>query len=294
MFTFINKRVLALSMVIGSVLPAVVNAADVLTSTPTTYMLASQLLDETSITVSQLTPKRYGLHRQPNWFDGKGAEFVAQAAKEAEVVISMKSVWAQDPIYDHTRMSNIRLIEVDASQAISPRAESVASIKQVDGAVSPYVWLNPANLVRMTNIIASDLVRVWPEHQQKIRDNQRSLSALIRNQQRETSAKLASHQVDAVIVLNESLMDYSAGHNLFVVDALFKPELEWSEQEKNNLRSQLKEDPTLWLLTTRKPSAALKQLLGDFSQYLVVDPIDRWGRGIDGTDPLARWQSSLM
>lgn len=294
MSTFLKKSVLALSMIVSTVLPAVVNASDVLTSTPTTYMLASQLLQDTSITVRQLTPKRYGLNRQPNWFDGKGAELVAKAAKKAEVVISIKSVWAKDPIYDHARMSNIHLIEIDASQAISPRAESVASIKQSDGSVSPYVWLNPANLVRMANIIASDLVRVWPEYQQQIRDNQRLLSALIRNQQRETSGQLTNHNIDAVIVLNESLMDYSAGHNLFVVESLFKPELEWSEQEKNNLRSQLNDDPTLWLLTTRKPSTELKQLLGDFSQYLVVDPIDRWGRGIDNTNPLTRWQSHLM
>ena len=58
----------------GSMVSFNVNAEDILTSTPVTYALATELTKGTDITTEYLPPKRYGIDRLPNWFGTKGVQ----------------------------------------------------------------------------------------------------------------------------------------------------------------------------------------------------------------------------
>ena len=107
------------------------------------------------------------------------------------------------------------------------------------------------------------------------------------NQQHQT---LFAKEIDSVVLLSDQLEDFASANQLFVVERLFKDELEWTAQDKASLKALLTESPELWLVTTRKVSSQLKALLPDFNQILVVDSIDRWGRaGITLDKPLQRW-----
>lgn len=270
-----------------------VEAADILTATPVTYMLATELTKGTDITTQYLPPKRYGLSRLPNWFNSKGAALTAKAAIDAQVAITLGAVWSQDPLFVHARKGNIRIIEVDASQAISPRAQGVAALRLEDGSISPYTWLNPTNLTRMTAIVSQDLQQVWPQQAGIIASNQQALMMSVRHLINQQQAILLDHEIDSVVLLSSELEDFASGNQLFVVERLTKPELEWTAADKQQLVELLTDDDSLWLLTSKRASKQLKALVPDPARILTIDSLDRWGRGIKADKPLQRWQLAL-
>lgn len=268
-------------------------AADVLTATPVTYMLSSELLKETSLTTKYLPPNRYGIERLPNWFANKGAKTVQDLAKTAQAVVTIGAVWADDPLYVNTRYSNIQIIEVDASQAITPRAQGVAALRLSDGTTSKYAWLNPTNLIRMVAIVSDDFQRIWPDKSEQIQKNQEQFMLSVRQLINQQQKVILENDIDSVILLSEQLEDFASGNQLFVVDRLTKPALEWTEDDKAQLKDLIEEDESVWIITTQKPNKQMQALL-PMDRVLVVDAVDRWGRaGINTKAPLQRWQLAL-
>lgn len=290
-FLSISAAVLLLTSTLG--FSQKVAAADILTATPVTYMLATELTKGTDISTQYLPPKRYGLSRLPNWFSSKGAALTEKAAIDAQVSITLGAVWPQDPLFVHARKGNIRMIEVDASQAISPRAQGVAALRLEDGSISPYTWLNPTNLTRMTAIVSQDLQKVWPQQAAIIASNQQALMMSVRHLINQQQAVLLDNEIDSVVLLSSELEDFASGNQLFVVERLTKPELEWSEADKQALLELLTDDESLWVLTSKRASKKLKALVPNPGRILTIDSIDRWGRGIKADKPLQRWQLAL-
>ena len=269
-------------------------AKDILTATPVTYMVSSELVKGTGLSTQYLPPKRYGMMRLPNWFTSKGAESTAELATEATAVVTIGAVWPQDPLYVHARKGNIRIVEIDASQSISPRAQGVAALRLDNGMISPFTWLNPSNLTRMVAIVSQDLQQLWPEHATKIAENQQQLMVAIRALTNRQQASLFEAEVDSVILMSQELEDFAIGNQLFVVGRYTKPELDWSQQDKQELIEALKTEPNVWILTTRKLSKPLLKQLPNPDRVMIIDPIDRWGsKGIDSSDPLSRWEIKI-
>ncbi|MGF1727878.1 ABC transporter substrate-binding protein [Photobacterium nomapromontoriensis] len=269
-------------------------AKDMLTATPVTYMLATELTKGTGLETTYLPPKRYGMQRLPNWFASKGADLTVKAAKKAKVAITLGAVWPQDPLYVHARSGNIEIVEIDASQAISPRAQGVAALRLADGTLSPFIWLNPSNLTRMAAIVSQDLQRVWPQHAATIAANQQKLMIDVRSLINRQQAALFDAEVDSVMLLSSELEDFASGNQLFVVGRYTKPEMDWTAEEKQTFVETLQSDDSIWLLTTKKLTKQQLALLPNPERVLTIDSIDRWGRtGIQGKSPLARWNIAL-
>lgn len=269
-------------------------AEDILTATPVTYMLASELTHDTGITTKYLPPKRYGVSRLPNWFASKGDIVTQEASKNAQAVVTLGAVWPQDPLYIYARQGNINIIEIDASQALSPQGQGIAALRLDDGSVSMYSWLNPTNLSRMAAIVSDDLQRLWPNKAQQIEQNQQQLMGDVRKLINAQQQVLMDAEIDSVVLLSTELEDFASGNQLFVVDRLTKPELEWTVADKQKLTTLLAEDKALWLLSTKKLTLSQQALLPKGTSVLIVDSVDRWGRvGINHSEPLKRWQIKL-
>lgn len=285
---------LASSLVAISLFSAVSYAEDILVSTPVTYALATELTKGTDLTTEYLPPKRYGIERLPNWFSTKGQAKVMKSGADATVAVTLNSVWPEDPTFVHARQANIRLVEVDAAQAITPRAQGVAALTLSDGQVSKYAWLNPTNLTRMAAIVADDFKKLWPQRAEQIDGNLQRIMLDVRELINQQQAVLLDNEVDSVVLLTESLEDFVSGSQLFVEERQFKAELEWTEQDKQALKALFEDDESLWLVTSRKPTSLLKSLV-PIERILVVDSLDRWGRaGIDSKAPLKRWELHPM
>ncbi|EDP57826.1 ABC transporter substrate-binding protein [Vibrio sp. AND4] len=285
-----KKLIVGLGVIATSIYTPLTAAKDILTSTPVTYMLSQQLMKGTGIETTYLPPKRYGVERLVNWFGSKGLQQVIKAGQGATVAITLEAIWHQDPTFVYARQGNVRLIEIDASQAISPRAQGVAALTLDGGETSKFAWMNPTNLIRMAAIVGEDLQKVYPQFQVQIEKNQQGLMLDVReliNQQQEV---IFEKGIDSVVLLGESLEDFASGNQLFVVNRQFKPELEWSEAEKLSLKTRFEEDETLWLLTSKRPSKMLLTLVSE-DRILQIDVVDRWGnKGIKSEKPLERWQ----
>ncbi|RJG47747.1 zinc ABC transporter solute-binding protein [Motilimonas pumila] len=269
-------------------LPAVAN--DVLTHTPATQWLAQYLLQGSPVQATYLPPQRYGLTRLPHWFSGKGEAQVGSQAGAAKAVITIASVWPQDPLFPAARQHNIQVIEIDASQAIDPYARSVATVAKSDGTMSPYVWLNTANLVVMAHIISQDLQRIWPEHQQQIADNQARLVVKINQLQYDNSEWLLQKQIDAVIVLSDKLNDFVVGNDLMAVAQGPALTIASSDADIAQLNNWLQQYPQAWLVLDKALPGEIAKHLPANTQVLVVDLIDR--KQIVLKQGLQRWQLS--
>ncbi|MBW3698104.1 ABC transporter substrate-binding protein [Vibrio sp. T187] len=285
----VAKLSVTLALIAASTFAGSIQAKDILTSTPVTYMLASELMKGTEVTTEYLPPKRYGVERLPNWYASKGNEKAQQLGKDASVALTLASIWQQDPTYVYSRQGNIRLIEVDAAQAITPRAQGVASLTLDNGSTSKYAWLNPTNLIRMAAIVADDFKKVWPSHAVEIDRNLQALMLDVRSLINQQQSTIFENEIDSVVLLSESLEDFASGNQLFVVERVFQAELEWTDVFKQELKTQFEDDDSLWLVTSRKPSKTLLALVPE-ARILVVDSVDRWGsKGITRNNPLARW-----
>lgn len=285
-----KKQIITMGLVLTSTFAPFSYGKDIITSTPVTYMLSEQLMQGTGIETSYLPPKRYGVERLVNWFASKGQQQAIKVGQEATVAITLGAIWHQDPTFVYARQGNIRLIEIDASQAISPRAPGVAALTLDNGDTSKYAWMNPTNLIRMAAIVGEDLQKVYPQYQAQIEKNQQALMLEVRELINQQQDVIFAKEIDSVVLLGESLEDFASGNQLFVVDRQFKPELEWSEAEKLSLKAQFEEDKTLWLITDKRPSKQLQSIISP-DRILQIDVIDRWGsKGIKTEKPLARWQ----
>ena len=94
--------------------------------------------------------------RQPSYFAGRGASALDKAARDADAVIGLRSLWPDDPLYPLARRSNIRIVEVDAARPVDGSLPGIAvqpgSLK--DG-LNSQPWLSSNNLGRMADVLAA-------------------------------------------------------------------------------------------------------------------------------------------
>ncbi|MCL9776260.1 metal ABC transporter solute-binding protein, Zn/Mn family [Vibrio methylphosphonaticus] len=262
---------------------------DIVTLLPTSYLLSQQLTIGTGLQVENIAPKRYSLQRLPNWTSTKGQK-VLDRVSNATAVVTIGSVWSEDPLYLELRERNIRVINVDAAQALTPKGQSVFAVKKSSGDTSPYVWLNLNNLTLMAANVAHDFKKIWPNHAIKIENNLQELTTKIQELNRNQQNTLLELGIDSVVVMSDVLLDFVPANYLFPLSYLTKPSLDWTDDDMTQLSSLLQDAPGTWLLMSSPPSKAALTKLPKGVKVLIVDPVDRWRNGIDSSAPLNRWQ----
>lgn len=133
----------------------------VLVAHPVALGLAAQLAEGSGIGVVRAAPANLPPARLLAYFDGRGAKVLAQAAAQADAVITLRSLWPQDPLYPLARRANIRIVEIDAARPIDGALPGIAL--QSGAELGSYPWLHPVNLGRMADIVAADLERLSPQ-----------------------------------------------------------------------------------------------------------------------------------
>ena len=74
-----------------------------------------------------------------------------------------------------------------------------------DGRVNPYIWTGSKNLVRMANIVARDLERLYPTQKTKIEKNVNKFTADLLKLENEANERLLNANTTEVISLSENL-----------------------------------------------------------------------------------------
>lgn len=259
----------------------------VLASLPITYGLGEVLLKGTDVSLERAAPANLPGSRQAAYFTGRGASALAKLATDADAVIGVRSLWADDPLYPISRRSNIRIVEVDAARPVDGALPGIAVQpgNQVDG-LNSQPWLASNNMGRMADVIAADLVRLAPQAKSKIEVNLAALKQRLLKLSANSEARLASADNLSVMSLSDHFGYLIGGLNLELIGLDPRPDAEWTPDALKRLAATLKDNDVALVLHHRQPPEAVKAVIDEAGSRLVV-------LSTDAEDPVAELEGNV-
>ena len=185
----------------------------VLTSIQPLYSIASSITAGTPINIQSVFGSDTAMETSREALDDK--DFPTDNLKKADAVIDIGRVWSDDFLYERTRMSNIRVIEIDASYPFDKNTSSLFFINNKKGNINPYIWLSPKNLIKMGAIIERDLSRIYPKYKNKFEDNLNIFSNKVIQIEAEGEKKFLEAENSEVILLSENIKYFLNDFNIF-------------------------------------------------------------------------------
>ncbi|MBY8957868.1 zinc ABC transporter substrate-binding protein [Pseudomonas sp. MIS38] len=287
----LRKLTLAMALcgVVGSPLLAAENTKPlrVLASLPITYGLGEVLLKGTDVSLERAAPANLPGSRQTAYFTGRGAPALGKLASNADAVIGVRSLWADDPLYPIARRSNIRIVEVDAARPVDGALPGIAVQPglKVDG-LNSQPWLASNNMGRMADVIAADLVRLAPSAKPKIEANLTALKQRLLKLSADSEARLAEAENLSVMSLSDHFGYLIGSLNLELIGQDPRPDSEWTVQELKQLTATLKDNDVALVLHHRQPSEAVKAAIAESGSHLLV-------LSTDAEDPVAELEGNV-
>ena len=259
----------------------------VLASLPITYGLGEVLLKGTDVNLERAAPANLPGSRQTAYFTGRGAPALAKLATDADAVIGLRSLWADDPLYPISRRSNIRIVEVDAARPVDGALPGIAVQpgNKVEG-LGSQPWLSSNNMGRMADVMAADLVRLAPEAKPAIEANLAALKQRLLKFSADSETRLASADTLRVMSLSDHFGYLIGGLNLELIGVDARPDAEWTPEALKQLGATLKDNEVAVVLHHRQPSDAVKAVIAEAGSRLVV-------LSVDAADPVAELERNV-
>lgn len=261
---------------------------NILVAHPVTFGLATHLLQDTTVNVQRAAPGNLPPSRQPSYFAGRGAVALKKLAQQADAVVALRSLWPDDPLYPMARRSNIRIVEIDAARPVDAALPGIAKLPDdvQDQALSSYPWLSINNMGRMADVIAADLLRLFPELQKQIASNHSSLKQQLLKLNAHSQQQLAKVANLSVYSLSNRLDYLISGLNLDLLGHETRPEAEWDAAFAAQLVQTLREEDAALVLHHKQPPQAVRDALQAAAIELLVVQLD-------GDDPLAELEGNV-
>lgn len=259
----------------------------VLASLPITYGLGEVLLKGTDVQLERAAPTNLPGSRQTAYFTGRGAPALAKLATDADAVIGLRSLWADDPLYPVSRRSNIRIVEVDAARPVDGALPGIAvqPDNKVDG-LNSQPWFSSNNMGRMADVMAADLVRLAPSAKPTIEANLASLKQRLLKFSADSEARLASADNLSVMSLSDHFGYLIGSLNLELIGLDARQDNEWTPEALKALGATLKDNDVAVVLHHRQPSEAVKAVITEAGSRLVV-------LSTDAADPVAELEGNV-
>lgn len=259
----------------------------VLASLPITYGLGEVLLKGTNVNLERAAPANLPGSRQTAYFTGRGAPALAKLATDADAVIGLRSLWADDPLYPIARRSNIRIVEVDAARPVDGALPGIAVQpgNKVDG-LNSQPWFSSNNMGRMADVMAADLVRLAPAAKPVIEANLATLKQRLLKFSADSEARLASADNLSVMSLSDHFGYLIGGLNLELIGLDARPDAEWTPEALKQLGVTLKDNDVAVVLHHRQPSEAVKAVINEAGSRLVV-------LSVDAEDPVGELEGNV-
>lgn len=206
----------------------------VLTSIQSVYSIAQNITKNTDIEVYSIFDSDISMDYGKSAFDNKDLDLAV--AKNAVAVIDVAKVWENDYLYEYVRRQNIRIIEIDASYSFSGDDYSALSLLNYkNGERNPYVWMSLQNTIKMADIIAADLTRLFPKNEKVIATNLKKFTEELKDLENNYLRETLNAKSLSVIALTENL-DY-----LFNELNIFANHVEFSQMTSENIDKIMKE-----------------------------------------------------
>jgi len=207
----------------------------VLTSIQSVYSIAQNITKNTDIEVYSIFDSDISMDYGKSAFDNKDLDLAV--AKNAVAVIDVAKVWENDYLYEYVRRQNIRIIEIDASYSFSGDDYSALSLLNYkNGERNPYVWMSLQNTIKMADIIAADLTRLFPKNEKVIATNLKKFTEELKDLENNYLRETLNAKSLSVIALTGNL-DY-----LFNELNIFANHVEFSQMTSENIDKIMKEN----------------------------------------------------
>jgi len=195
----------------------------VLAAHPLVTSLAETLTAGTRIKVVHVAPANLPYTRWHNYLTGRGAAALARDAALADATLTLRSLWPDDPLYTLARRTNIRIVEIGSARPVDGTLPGIALHAALPRSPSPLLtqpWLDPANLGRMADIMATDLQRLTPDESAILARHLATFKQRLVTFSAQAETALAQAPNLSVIVLSDRLDYLTAALNLDVVPFL--------------------------------------------------------------------------
>ena len=247
----------------------------VITSIQPLYSLTSYLTKGTDIKV--YTPFGSDVSMTMSKDSIREEGFNLAIAKKAQAVVDIAKVWPEDVIYGKARMNKINIVEIDASHPYDEKMTTLFFSDYSNGKVNPYIWTGSKNLVRMVNIIARDLIKLYPQNKAKIEKNITKFTADLLKIENEANEKLLAVGEAEVISLSENLQYFLNDMNIYT------EYVDYDSVNAQNIVKLIKDKGIKVIVSDRwlKKDAikALKEAGGEFVIINTLDiPMDKDGK----------------
>ena len=247
----------------------------VITSIQPLYSLTSYLTKGTDINV--YTPFGSDISMTMSKEAIREEGFNLAVAKKAQAVVDIARIWPEDVIYGKARMNKINIVEIDASHPYDEKMTTLFFSDYSNGKVNPYIWTGSKNLVRMVNIIARDLIRLYPNNKAKIEKNITKFTADLLKIENEANEKLLAVGEAEVISLSENLQYFLNDMNIYT------EYVDYDSVNAQNIVKLIKDKGIKVIVSDRwlKKDAikALKEAGGEFVIINTLDiPMDKDGK----------------
>ena len=247
----------------------------VITSIQPLYSLTSYLTKGTDIKV--YTPFGSDISMTMSKEAIREEGFNLAVAKKAQAVVDIARIWPEDVIYGKARMNKINIVEIDASHPYDEKMTTLFFSDYSNGKVNPYIWTGSKNLVRMANIIARDLIRLYPNNKAKIEKNITKFTADLLKIENEANEKLLAVGEAEVISLSENLQYFLNDMNIYT------EYVDYDSVNAQNIVKLIKDKGIKVIVSDRwlKKDAikALKEAGGEFVIINTLDiPMDKDGK----------------
>lgn len=255
----------------------------VLTSLQATFSIASALAQDTHLDVAPIVPPRDRMARQDAYL-ARSEQTFRPLAESAGAVITIRKVWPGDPLYSYARLWNIHVVEIDGTQPFAPRMAGVAVLSAPGSdSTSPYVWLSPANGVKMAQIIAADFKRLSPADGPKIDANLLQFTRELFALKREFDDRFAHIDNLVVVAMTGEFVYLTDSMNVDVARYFQADEGEWTPADLTAFRDTLKNEQVRVVIHRWEPSAPIKAAIEAAGAKLVIlDPLDPGRPRADG------------
>lgn len=243
--------------------------AVVLVSVDALAALVGALAETTGITVVRAVPEGYAMDGHDGYFSKHGEQFFA-LAEQADAVVTVRSVWPEDPLFAWARRGNIRVVEIDAASPVSGPGAGIPLTPGFDGSPVRHVWRGPANLSRMAAIVAHDLARLSPDDAEGIRRNLNRVQAALFRLRSRYETVFSTLPVE-VICLTDQYVPLVDEFGLAVVLAMPVSESAWTGADEERLATALRQRPGMAVICAWEPGErAAAVIAGTHGQAVVL------------------------
>ena len=253
----------------------------VLTATQATWSITRALTHDTPIRVINIPDDGRELAVLREYIERRKERF-AELFSSATAVVALTNALPSDPLYRFARAANVRIVDIDAALPWTYDTPGVALVdapqsdvdwsgpETDDAGTAPYFWLSISNTIRMADLVAADLARLFPGAAEVIAANLDRFKREMLDLRNAYQRRLIEAGNDTIFALTGDFVYLTNDMGLFVDGYFVRQDVRWTEEDFAALTAYLKERDIKVVIHKWVPGDAIQAAVHAAGAELIV------------------------